>query len=397
MADLFGNYKLAINHPDYFFGRKDIIYNIVNSPFEVRVILGERRLGKTSTLNAIRWSLLEVKDSGTIRALPILIDLQQEQPTSLDNFRYILIERLRETILNPQQEKCLLFDLRQTYRRFLRQIEGASVNFFDSIELNVVNPDRERLLIHEDFSQDLVNIIQKLQTSNCQGVCFLLDGAEYLVKQSWVNDAWSYLRSLKDTNNIAIQSFLGLVVAGYRDLKDYHQQIGSPLFNIAEITWLGTLSTEDIKELIQHRCEVAQCDAPDDFIARVIELGGCHPFFTNQFLNACFKNLQTNPPLPTQQIERKLIKELRKICFEPWWKNRFSPNAKNVYLILLQGQQSSLEDIEEKMEDLSLSDIEDALEILAGSGVIRKVDSGTYRLGAGLFAQWVREELKHSP
>jgi hypothetical protein len=167
MADLFGNYKLAINHPEYFFGRGDMISKIVNSPFEVRVILGERRLGKTSTLNAIRWSLLEVENQGMVRALPILIDLQQEQPQSLDNFRYILIERLRETILNPKQEKCLLFDLQQIYRRFLRQIDGASISFFESIELNVANPDRERELIHEDFSQDLVNIIQRLQRKNC--------------------------------------------------------------------------------------------------------------------------------------------------------------------------------------------------------------------------------------
>jgi hypothetical protein len=40
---------------------------------------------------------------------------------------------------------------------------------------------------------------------------------------------------------------------------------------------------------------------------------------------------------------------------------------------------------------LSIGSIEDSLEILAGSGVVRRVDYDTYRVGAKLFEQWVRE------
>jgi hypothetical protein len=390
MADLFGNYKLAINHPDYFFGRGEMIAEIVQSPFEVRVILGERRLGKTSTLNAIRWNLLKVENQGMDRALPILIDLQQEQPRSLDNFRYILIERLKETIVNPQMEKCLMFDLRQTYRRFLRQIEGGSASFFGSMELNVINPDQERELIHDDFSQDLVNTISRLQTEKCQGICFLLDGADYIVKQAWANDAWSYLRSLKDADNSAIRSFLGLVLAGYRDLKDYHQTIGSPLFNIADIKWLSTLNPEETKDLINRRCQDGQCNTTEIFINRMIELGGCHPFLTNQVLCTYLENLHRNPPLSKSQLEVQLIKEL-KGYFRTWWEERFREDERKIYLVLVQEREISAESLSEKIEDLAPGKIEDALEILAGSGVILKVNDDSYRIGSGLFEQWVRQ------
>ena len=237
MGDLFGNFRLSISDPDYFFGREDIVADMLRSSFEVRVFLGGRRLGKTSVLNAIRWSLLLVDDQEANRALPVLFNLQKEQPTSLDNFRYLLIERLRETIQNPEEEESFGFDLQQNYRRFLRQISGGGVNLL-GITLKVTNPDQERCLDDKDFSHDLLSIIRQLHNQKCRGVCFLFDGAEYLVKQDWVNDACSYLRSLKDTNNHAIQPYLGLFFSGYRDLKNYHQAVSSPLFNIAEIKWL---------------------------------------------------------------------------------------------------------------------------------------------------------------
>ncbi len=49
----FDNFRLAISKPDYFFGRQELLANVMRSPFQVRIILGGRRLGKTSTLNAI--------------------------------------------------------------------------------------------------------------------------------------------------------------------------------------------------------------------------------------------------------------------------------------------------------------------------------------------------------
>ncbi len=155
----FGNFRLGISNPHFFFGREDIISDVINFPFQVRVLMGGRRLGKTSVLNAIRWRLLTVDDQVGIRAFPVLFNLQQEQPTSLDNFRYLLIQRLRETIQNPQEEEDC--DLPKSYRRFLRQISDGGVNVF-GIKLNVTNPDKEKALIHEDFSQDLSNIIKEL-------------------------------------------------------------------------------------------------------------------------------------------------------------------------------------------------------------------------------------------
>lgn len=55
----FDSYRTAITDPDHFFGRGEFIARMRQSPFEVRVLLGGRRLGKTSLLRAVEWRLLD--------------------------------------------------------------------------------------------------------------------------------------------------------------------------------------------------------------------------------------------------------------------------------------------------------------------------------------------------
>jgi AAA+ ATPase superfamily predicted ATPase len=43
----FDNFRVAITDPDFFVGRSQILELLRRSPFEVRVLLGGRRLGKT--------------------------------------------------------------------------------------------------------------------------------------------------------------------------------------------------------------------------------------------------------------------------------------------------------------------------------------------------------------
>ncbi|MEL4897728.1 helix-turn-helix domain-containing protein [Crocosphaera sp. Alani8] len=398
----FENFRVGISDPRFFFGREDVISEVINSPFQVRVLMGGRRLGKTSVLNAIRWRLLELDDQVGVRALPVLFNLQQERPTSLDNFRYLLIQRLKETIQNPQQEEG--FDLAKIYRRFLRNRPDIAVNF-GVLKANMPNPGKDQSLDHEYFSQGLSNIIKNLQNNHdCRGVCFLFDGAEYLVKQTWANDACSYLRSLKDTTNLAIKPFLGLFLSGYRDLKDYHQAVSSPLFNIADIQWLGVLSASDTEKLIRYRCQPYKEQLTDDDINKIINLvlewGGCHPYLSNQMLNIILDSKEKEKAISDEYLTRSLIKQHRKREFTAWWDEDvhsygFGELEQKVYRALLEENQATAEILVENI-NLSLNDIEDALTVLAGTGVIHQLDYETYKIGSKLFSQWVIDEKCNS-
>lgn len=70
----FQNYKTPITDPSYFVGRKTLLQTMERDPFNVWILLGGRRIGKTSTLNALRWSFLSLGP-----AFPVFIDLQKQR------------------------------------------------------------------------------------------------------------------------------------------------------------------------------------------------------------------------------------------------------------------------------------------------------------------------------
>ncbi|MBE9039414.1 ATP-binding protein [Oscillatoriales cyanobacterium LEGE 11467] len=392
------DFRLPIDESRYFFGRKNLLTQVERSPFRVRILLGGRRLGKTSTLNAIKRNLLSLGKSER-QALPVLFNLQQERPNSLEQFRYLLIARLQEAFAQHQtgrESNC-----QKTYRRFLRQIPGGSIDVGlpkVGVKLNVTNPDCDRALIHEDFRQDLLKTIAQLHKKQFHGVCFLLDGSEFIVSQDWANDAWSYFRALKDTDT-ALKPFVGFVFSGYRDLKDYQQKVGSPLLNIAEVEWLGTLTESETRSLVAYRSQEEQISLTESEVDLVLEWGGCHPYLTQQLLNEIFDNRHQNQS-QSQSPDRLMFHLIRQHDrdFSAWWDEDkrtygFGKAEQFVYLALLDCREGSVETLVPPTT-LSFGEVADSLEVLAGSGVIRHVEDDRYRIGAKLFEEWVVEERR---
>jgi hypothetical protein len=389
------NFKTAISDPSYFAGRNDLLAKIRHSPNLVRILFGGRRLGKTSTLRAVEWNLLEL-EGGTSQAFPVFINLDLEQPRDLDNFRYILIARSNEAFERWKQVPGLA--IREKYRQFRRQVKGGevTVSFLQqlNIKLNVNNPDSERRLIKEDFEIALINIIERFQKHHYQGVCFLLDGAEFVVRQPWANDAWSYLRGLKDTND-ALKPFLGLLLSGYRELKEYQQAVGSALYNISHKEWLSALSIPESSQLINHRMRCEQITLPDQAVAAIQRWAGCHPYLTQQMLNMIFDSHREKKALNMESLISKLTSQHNQ-DFSVWWNSKahqtggFGESERLIYKTLVRKRSATAESLA-RIVDLSQIDVKDSLEILAGTGVIWQ-NGEQYEIGAKLFEQWVTQQ-----
>jgi hypothetical protein len=389
------NFKTAITEPSYFAGRNDLLAKIRHSPNIVRILLGGRRLGKTSTLRAVEWNLLEL-EGGTSQAFPVLINLDVEQPRDLDNFRYLLIARSNEAFERWKQVPGLA--IREKYRQFRRQVKGGevTVSFLQqlNIKLNVDNPDSERRLIHEDFQTALINIIERFQKHHYQGVCFLLDGAEFVVRQPWANDAWGYFRGLKDTND-ALKPFLGLLLSGYRELKEYQQAVGSALYNISDKEWLSALSIPESSQLINHRMRCEQITLPNEVVAVIQRWAGCHPYLTQQMLNMIFDSHPEKKGLKMQSLISRLTSQYNQ-DFSVWWNSEahqtggFGESERLIYKTLVRKRSATAESLT-RIVDLSEIDVKDSLEILAGTGVIWQ-NGEQYEIGAKLFEQWVMQQ-----
>jgi len=387
----FDNFRTAITDPDHFFGRSEFISRIRKLPFEVRILLGGRRLGKTSTLRAVEWSLLDNSSGLPCRAFPVFLSLQVEQPKGLDNFRYVLIARLREAM--DRWQKSAGAALREKYRQFLRQIASAEATL-GFVKLKVTNPDYDRQLIHEDFRSALLGAIKELQgwvEQSFEGVCFILDEADFIARQNWADDAWSYLRGLKDTDT-AIKPYLGILLSGYRDLREYQQQVGSPLFNIAKVEWLAALALAEMNQLVECRCRDEQVSLNDDEVIAIVEWAGAHPYLTHQLLNALFDNQQQQKPRRINNLLSELIQQ-RDHDFSRWWNasqttDGFSQDAQLVYRELILQRLGTADSIASSA-NLPLGKVEDALNLLAGAGVIKPLDDERHEIGARLFEEWV--------
>ena len=178
----FDNFRVAITDPRYFFGRRELVQTIEAVPFQVRVLLGGRRFGKTSALHAIAWSLLDPEKYD--QAFPVYINLQLEQPRGVAHLRFLLIARLREAI--DRWERVPRTVIRDMYQRFLAQVDSVEVGIKWVIDLKVkfsgssLGPADE--LSYDELRQAFVTSLEAIQKRHFQGICFLLDEAEFITQ-----------------------------------------------------------------------------------------------------------------------------------------------------------------------------------------------------------------------
>lgn len=221
----------------------------------------------------------------------------------------------------------------------------------------------------------------------------MLDEADFIVRKDWADDAWSFFRGLKDTDT-ALSPFFGLILSGYRELKEYRQQVGSPLYNIAaSVSWLQTLDDSEAEELSNYRIQQEGVSINRDRVKTLIQWSGCHPFLIQQTLNFLFDNLPMTQSSIWEESFNHLIRN-NKHHFEGWWnKDRntdgFGEAERSVYKTLVENKKESIEKLS-NLVNLSQNDVIDALEVLAGTGVIRQLDEQYYIVGAQLFEKWVQ-------
>jgi len=387
----FDNYRTAITDPPQFFGRDEWLGEMRRAPFWVRVLLGGRRLGKTSALRAVEWSLPDLGGSRANRPFPVFISLELEQPSDLPNFLFILVDQLQRALDRWRQSPWE--DIRKTYRTFLGHVSQVEVTF-RFLKAVLRNPPSEPRLALNDFREALQRAIDELRKLDFHGVCFLLDEAEFIVRQSWANDCWAYFRGLKDTD-MAIKPFLGLVISGYRGVAEYQQRAGSDLQNIAHVHWLNTLSEGDARSLIAKRASSERRQLPDEEVTRVIEWAGGHPFLTQQMLNHLLDAIRAGKSLPDDKLMLLMLGQ-HDHNFSAWWNvsgetDGFSEADRRVYRVLAERREASLAELATHA-GVSALQAHRSLTVLAGTGVILQLDEERYRMGARLFEEWVIQQ-----
>ncbi len=114
-----------------------------------------------------------------------------------------------------------------------------------------------------------------------------------------------------------------------------------------------------------------------------------------QILNTIFDYKNLDKPYVIEKLINTLIRQYDG-DFSAWWDNKkksysFSKLERSVYLKLIEKRMGTTESLAQEV-DLSIGEVADALEVLAGTGVIQKIDDEQYKIGAKIFEQWVMEK-----
>lgn len=389
----FDDFRVAISDRGYFVGREGCLKSVGRAPFEVRFLLGGRRAGKSSTLRAVERRFLTTSN-GSSGALPVFIDLQFHQPDSLGSLRY-------------RMNKQLGIAIRAWARAGGRKTEGAYREYSELVRimmgressttittgiLKVKILSRKRQLEHDEFIAAFRRQVIRLRRREFKGVCFLFDGAEHIVGQSWADDAWSYFRGLKE--DLEFGSSLGLVLSGYRSVKEFQQRVGSPLSTIAApLEWIGPLEKAEILELVSCRCEREGGSLSAADIEAVVEWGGGHPYLTQQMVSLLLDRRKFGDTGQAVKLMQSM-QDRHRADFIKWW-NRdgrsdgLGKTERLVYKELCKRRKATAE-VVARATRVSRRRAGDALEILVGTGVIRGYRGGVYTVGARLFEDWVK-------
>ncbi|MEQ9487065.1 helix-turn-helix domain-containing protein [Coleofasciculus sp. F4-SAH-05] len=180
-------------------------------------------------------------------------------------------------------------------------------------------------------------------------------------------------------------------------MKDYQQRVGSPLLNIADVEWLGTLTESDTRSLIVQRSQNEGVPLTESGYNRILDWAGYHPYLTQQLINEIFDDYQMGKSRSTESF---MLHQQRKHDrdFSAWWDEDqrsygFSQLEETVYRTLVQQREGTAETLAEQAQ-FSFGQVADALEVLTGTGVIRQLDDERYTMGSKLFEEWVVRERR---
>lgn len=361
-------YGNPISDPARFFGREreieQVFSRLRNAEFESSSLVGERRVGKTSLLNAI--------------AHP---DIRHQH--GLDPAQYIFVYVDLEMVDKDATPLKL-------WQRMLRQMARACQ---DAEVKQAIEEISKENAIDTFALADLFDSIEEKK----QYVVFLLDEFENVTtNQNFGPDFFYGLRSL------AIQHNLALITASRRELIELcHSDAirSSPFFNIFANINVGLLNADETRLLIARSMEGTGITFSEDEVNLICRLAGYHPYFLQAACYFLFEAYSKN--LPSEERRTYLLKEFRQEAnphLADYWYN--SDDHEKIVLTVLallerqgkaNGRSFSMKQLQEyyTRSDQTLSHLEKRSLISA--------QADGYMLFNTLWGEWIMTEITDIP
>jgi hypothetical protein len=237
----------GIRRSDEFFGRTQELrqlYSLIVSGGAISLV-GERRVGKSSLLNALAlgFGLERISWEPPCPLCFALVDCQFHQDSSESDFLDSLGARI------------------------------AHAGGFGETEFN---------------RPSLLKMAESM--SSCPSprrLVILLDEVDFLfANQNFPPSLFDFLRALMSLGQVAM-----VIVSseGSIDSLLKSREVGSPFWNVFKTFYVGPLAEEEARDLISKPAEQLDCPFSSDMVDHLLQLGGHQPFFLQL---ACYQMFQ---------------------------------------------------------------------------------------------------------
>ncbi len=347
--------------PVYFVGRTDLLrelYSLWGQP-EAKpavVLMGQRRIGKTSLLHKIENS------SNASSLIPIFVDIQG--CASEYEFLCTMSKKMAQS-------------------------------------LNEIVPKLEPAEPYMDFKNFLLNLTSKLGE---RYFLLMLDEADLIFGRNWSDLTQDFLRSLMQDPSYPVL----LLICGTHMLKDVIRDRKSILFNTAIIRRIGYMTEEESKELLQVPAkDILKFDPWT--LTTAYRLSRGHPmllqqlgYFLIQEFNSVIDDDKTRSNYVSlkdlDQVVQKVIRAETNAAFDENWHRNCDVKKHRLLCALAcitsedDRTQLDIDGIEKEMQELGLqlprSDLYKILEQLSDEEILVNKEH-TYSFAIPLYRRWI--------
>lgn len=346
------NYNLPVA-PEMFFGREAdvavLVTALTTTPGDSVALIGGRRMGKTSLLEAVQRAL---EGAATDLCLaPIFLDLTGEGLDSAAAF----FGRVRE---------------------LAQQALGGRIPDAPEALLSGGPPAPALRRCLETWSRAVLQHSgQRLR------LVLLIDECEHIVNQPWAAELYGALRYLLVGQTT--RATLKVVLTGAHRFASQVREHGSPLRNVLQYHTLRVLDEESARALLVRPTGglVSEC-----VMAAVLQESGRHPFLTQYLMHELWEDgIAHATPEGVQRIAARFV-QVRHDFHD--WADAWEAGDRAVYRALSQAGQPVTEGELRATLNPVPTTLPQALELLCYHGVAVQDADGRYCVTGDLFRRW---------
>lgn len=364
--------------PHKFTGRwhqvNAIAEDLTNSEGHSHAIIGGRRFGKSSFLEALQHVLIEQlnqTESGDWYAFPVLINLKRSEKGGTEGVFGLILNRLYDyfTGTRLRQELGLLFGL---------DLTNTKLFTFINENRNECTPSEFEKIIDQflNIFEDAYGFIR---------LVLLMDEAEAVIHKDWTEALFDRLRSLVYEGDF--RRYVRLVIAGSSEITEV-RQAGSPLFNMLKLTYLEAFPKEEILKIIGWAGDVSP-----EIAEAILQQCGGHPFIAQYLMHHVW---ETGISSATEDVVISLADKFRHERHADLyrWQREIGTDGQLTYRCLEAREEWFTEEqLREFLHDREVK-IDLAVVALCHHGVaIHDVKWRRYRYSGELFKRWFTDNV----